>query len=92
VRFFRDDAFLRRAMGASLIFGLLGLCGRLWRDGIASRETYVQDTYDAANNLTHTLLGLAILSVIYVAVSLLLTPRARIPTVEDAGPAVSEQR
>jgi hypothetical protein len=75
MRFFRDEALLRRAIGASLVFGLLGLWARHWREDITSRGTYVTTTYNAANNLMHTFWALAIVSAIYVAACLLLTPR-----------------
>lgn len=77
MRFFRDDALLRRATGAALVLGLLGMWARHWREDIVSRGTYATDTYDAANDLVHTFWALAIVAVIYVAACLLLTPRTR---------------
>lgn len=75
MRFFRDDALLRRAIGAALVLGLFGLWARHWREDITSRGTYATDTYNAANDLMHIFWALAIVAVIYVAVSLLLAPR-----------------
>ena len=77
MRFFRDHALLRRAIGAALVLGLLGLWARHWREDIISQGTYVTDTYNAANNLLHTFWTLAVVALIYVAVSLLLTPRSK---------------
>jgi hypothetical protein len=67
-----------------LVLGLLGLWARHWRDEITSHGTYAQDTFDAANTLTHTLLSLAVMTVTYVALCLLLTPRSKTTAVEDA--------
>lgn len=75
MRFFRDDALLRRAVGASIVFGLLGLWARHWREDITSRGTYVTSTYNAADNLMHSFWALAIVFAIYVAACLLLTRR-----------------
>ncbi|GAB3778143.1 hypothetical protein [Nocardioides ungokensis] len=76
MRFFRDDALLRRAIGAAVALGLFGLWAGHWREDITAQGTYATDTYNAANHLMHTLWALAIVAVVYVAVSLLLTPRA----------------
>lgn len=70
MRYFRDDALLRRAIGAALVLGLLGLWARHWRENASA-----YDSYDAANNLFHTFWFLAVVALIYVATSLLLTPR-----------------
>lgn len=84
---FRDDALLRRAIGASLVFGLLGLWARHWRE-----DSYPADHYDQANNLMHTFWALAIVAVIYVAVCLLLTPRTRTtPAKEPVAATLPEQ-
>jgi len=76
MRFFRDDALLRRAIGLSLVFGLLGLWARHWREDITSQGTYATSTYNSANNLMHTFWFLAIVFMIYAAANLILTPRA----------------
>ena len=85
---FRDDALLRRAVGASLVFGLLGLWAWHWREDIASRGTYPTGTYDAANSSMHTFWTLAIVAVIYVAACLLLTPRTRTTAEEEPVAAI----
>lgn len=74
---FRDDALLRRAIGASLVLCLLGLWARQWREDITSGGMYATGTYDAANNWMHTFWALAIVTVVYVAACLLLSPRSR---------------
>jgi len=43
-----------------------------------SQGTYDTSTFNAANNLTHTLWALAIAALIYVAANLILTPRAEV--------------
>jgi len=78
MRYFRDAAYLRRAIGAAILFWLLGLWARGWRDDITSHGSYVTSTYDAANNLMHTLWAFAIVALVYVAACLLLTPRTRV--------------
>lgn len=91
MRFFRDDALLRRAIGAALVLGLLGMWARHWREDVVSRGTYATDTYDAANHLVLTFWTLAIVAVAYVAASLLLTPRTSTPEAEEsAAPSVPE--
>ena len=75
---FRDDALLRRAVGAALVFGLLGLWARHVRTGADAT-----DAYDVANNWMHTFWTLAIVAVIYVAACLLLTPRTRTTAAEE---------
>lgn len=75
MRLFRDDALLRRAVGASLVLGLLGWWARQWREDLTSGGSYASDTYDSANNLMHTCWALALVAVVYVAACLLLTPR-----------------
>lgn len=76
MRFFRDQVLLRRALGASVAFGLLGLWARHWRETIVSQGTYDTRTYNAANSLMHVCWALALVAVIYVAVCLILTPRS----------------
>ncbi len=75
---FRDDALLRRAIGAALVFGLLGRWAQYWRE-----DSYPGDHYAQANNLVHTFGTLAIVAVIYVAVCLLLTPRTTTTRAND---------
>lgn len=75
MRFFRDAALLRRALGAAIVFALAGLWAKDWREDIASGGSYATDTLNAASNLMYTFLALAIVAMIYVAVCLMLTPR-----------------
>ena len=77
MRFFRDAALLRRALGAAIVFGLAGLWARDWREDLTSSGSYATDTLNAASNLMYTFLGLAIVAMIYVAMCLMLTPRTR---------------
>jgi hypothetical protein len=78
-------------IGASLLFGLMGLGARQWREHVGSRGTYASDTYDVANNLMHTSWALAVVAAIYVAVSLLLTPRTPSATTTSATPIVPQR-
>ena len=75
MRFFRDAALLRRALGAAIVFALAGLWAKDWRDDITSVGSYATDTLNAASNLMTTFLALAIVAMIYVAMCLMLTPR-----------------
>ena len=75
MRFFRDAALLRRALGAAIVFALAGLWARDWREDMTSRGTYATDTLNAASKLMYTFLALAIVAMIYVALCLMLTPR-----------------
>jgi hypothetical protein len=86
MRIFRDEAWFKRAVGIAVIAGLLAAWARHWRDDISSRGTYTTSTYDVANNWMDALAGVAIVAVVYVALCLLLTPRARNGTVESRTP------
>ena len=81
MRYFRDETLMRRALGAAIVFGLLGLWARHWRDSLAARGTYATDTWDAADNWLHTCWAIAVVLTLYVAACLILTPRTtpRVP-------------
>ena len=76
MQFFRDEALLRRAGGLAIILGLLGWGARAWRDGMETSGRFDSDAHAVADLLVHALWGLAIACLLYLAVSLLLTPRA----------------
>lgn len=63
-------------MGAAIALALSSVWARSWREDITSDGIYETDTYNAANNLMLLSWGLAIVAIIYVAICLLLTPRA----------------
>ena len=75
MRFFRDQALLKRAGGLAIILGILGWGARAWRDGMVASRGYDSDAHAAADLLVHTLWGLAIVCLLYIGTCLLLTPR-----------------
>jgi hypothetical protein len=75
MRYFRDEALLRRALGAALLLALLGMWARQWREDATSQGTYVTGSYNAANDLMYAFWTLAVVAALYVAACLLLTPR-----------------
>lgn len=77
MRFFRDESLLRRAVGAALLFGLIGLAGQRWAVRLDAAPTVNTDSYEAATGIQQVFWGLAVAAVVYVAVCLLLTPRER---------------
>ncbi|MBB6626132.1 hypothetical protein H5V45_02250 [Nocardioides sp. KIGAM211] len=72
-----------------MIFGLLGLWTRSWREDLTSSGTYSDDSFHTANDLTHNFWAFAVIALLYVAISLLVTPRT--PRVGAEASQVAEQ-
>jgi hypothetical protein len=75
MRFFQDDVLTRRVAGLALLLGLVWVLARGWRERIVEQSSYATVTYDSAQALTQTLGALALACALFVAVSLIATPR-----------------
>lgn len=75
MRYLTDPVLRLRVLGLSIAFGMLTVAAGQWRDSFTSKGTYLREDLESADNAFNLCLTLTVVTLAYVAVNLILTPR-----------------